>query len=158
MPSSSATAAPPLEPPAERDRSSGLRTAPKAVSSLVVPKANSCRLVLPTRIAPARTRLPTTGASRRGMRGGTRDADVVGGEGACGGDGDERAKVLVAGGDAIEAGARQLQGRDLPPLDEHRRLAQATRKLCHLPRVPPCSAARVPRPGARTGDRRHAAP
>ena len=48
---------------AERDRSSGLRTAPNAVSSLVVPNANSCRLVLPTMTAPARRRLATTGAS-----------------------------------------------------------------------------------------------
>src|ERR671921_928945 len=78
MPSRIATAAPPLEPPGERDGSSGWRTAPNAVSSLVVPNANSWRLVLPTTIAPARRRLATTGASCEGRRGGTFDPDVVG--------------------------------------------------------------------------------
>ncbi len=53
MPAASAAADPPLEPPAERSGSSGWRTGPNADSSLVVPKANSCRLVLPTMIAPA---------------------------------------------------------------------------------------------------------
>src|SRR5262249_24550781 len=78
MPSTIDTAAPPLDPPGDRDGSCGLRTAPNAVSSLVVPKANSCRLVLPTTMAPARRRLATTGASRSGRRGGAADPDVVG--------------------------------------------------------------------------------
>ena len=41
MPSTTATAAPPLDPPAERVWSRGCRTGPNAVSSLVVPNANS---------------------------------------------------------------------------------------------------------------------
>ena len=45
-----------------RDRP-GCATAPKAVSSLVVPNANSCRLVLPMMMAPASRRRLTTGAS-----------------------------------------------------------------------------------------------
>ena len=53
MPATSAAADPPLDPPADRVVSSGLRTAPNAESSLVVPSANSCRLVLPTSTAPA---------------------------------------------------------------------------------------------------------
>ena len=57
MPAASAAAAPPLDPPADRDGSSGLRTGPKADSSLVVPNANSWRLVLPMMIAPAARRL-----------------------------------------------------------------------------------------------------
>ena len=38
---SAAAADPPLDPPADLEGSSGLRTAPNAVSSLVVPNANS---------------------------------------------------------------------------------------------------------------------
>ena len=63
MPATSAAAAPPLDPPADRDSSSGLRTGPNADSSLVVPNANSCRLVLPIRMAPASRSRCTTGAS-----------------------------------------------------------------------------------------------
>src|SRR5262245_50101789 len=44
---------PPLEPPGDRDGSWGLRAGPNAESSFVVPKANSCRLVLPRKTAPA---------------------------------------------------------------------------------------------------------
>ena len=78
MPSTSATAAPALDPPADRERSYGFRTAPNAVSSPVVPKANSCRFVLPTITAPARTSCATTGASYCGVRAGTREPEVVG--------------------------------------------------------------------------------
>jgi len=60
-----AAAEPPEEPPGTRSGSHGLRTAPKAVSSLVVPKANSCRLVLPTSTAPAFRSRAVTGASVR---------------------------------------------------------------------------------------------
>lgn len=42
-----ATAEPPDDPPGTRSGSHGLRTAPKALFSLVVPIANSSRLVLP---------------------------------------------------------------------------------------------------------------
>ena len=64
IPVTMATAEPPLDPPGERDGSCGLRTAPKAVSSLVVPNANSCRLVLPMSTAPASRSRAVTGASR----------------------------------------------------------------------------------------------
>src|SRR4051812_25866099 len=77
MPSTMLTAAPPLDPPGEREGSIGLRTAQKAVSSLVVPKANSCGLVLPTMIARAGRGWAAIGASRWGGRGGTADPDVV---------------------------------------------------------------------------------
>ena len=66
MPSTRATAAPELDPPAERDGSKGLRTTPNAVSSVVVPNANSCRLVLPMMMAPASRSRRTTGASSVG--------------------------------------------------------------------------------------------
>src|SRR5688500_17916663 len=78
MPSTSATAAPPLGPPAERVGSNGFLTGPNADSSLVVPKANSCRLVFPTMIAPAFRNRWTTGASAVGCIGGNADPDVVG--------------------------------------------------------------------------------
>ena len=77
MPAASAAAAPPLEPPADRDGSSGLRTGPKADSSLVVPNANSWRLVLPMMIAPAARRWPTAGASARASAAGSADPAVV---------------------------------------------------------------------------------
>ena len=47
MPSATATAEPPLDPPGDRAGSIGWWTAPNAESSLVVPSANSWRLVLP---------------------------------------------------------------------------------------------------------------
>ena len=78
IPVTTAAAEPPLEPPADRVRSTGLWTAPKAVSSLVVPNANSCRLVLPMTIAPASRRRLTTGASADAIAAGTFDAAVVG--------------------------------------------------------------------------------
>ena len=63
MPVATATADPPLEPPGDRDGSCGLRTGPNPESSLVVPNANSCRLVLPTNTAPASRRRWVTTAS-----------------------------------------------------------------------------------------------
>ena len=63
MPVATATAEPPLDPPGERDGSSGLRISPNPESSLVVPNANSCRLVLPTNTAPASRRRRVTNAS-----------------------------------------------------------------------------------------------
>ena len=53
IPVATLAAEPPLDPPGDREGSRGLRVGPKAESSLVVPKANSCRLVLPTNTAPA---------------------------------------------------------------------------------------------------------
>ena len=54
IPDASAHAAPPLEPPAERDGSTGLRVTPKTVLNVWDPAANSGTLVLPTNTAPAR--------------------------------------------------------------------------------------------------------
>ena len=71
MPAASAAAAPPLEPPAERDGSCGFRTGPNADSSLVVPNANSWRFVFPMMMAPAARSRAMAGASdvasRRGL-------------------------------------------------------------------------------------------
>ena len=53
IPVATLMADPPLEPPGDRETSWGLRAGPKAESSLVVPNANSCRLVLPMKTAPA---------------------------------------------------------------------------------------------------------
>ena len=54
IPDASAHAAPPLEPPAERVGSTGLRVTPKTVLKVCDPAANSGTLVLPTNTAPAR--------------------------------------------------------------------------------------------------------
>jgi hypothetical protein len=78
MPATTAAAEPPLEPPADLEESTGFRTGPKADSSLVVPKANSCRLHLPIRTAPASRNRVTTVASRAATcPARTRDAAVV---------------------------------------------------------------------------------
>ena len=53
IPDASAHAAPPLDPPAERDGSTGLRVTPKTVLNVWDPAANSGTLVLPTNTAPA---------------------------------------------------------------------------------------------------------
>src|SRR5262245_12958046 len=63
MPVATLTADPPLEPPGDLVESRGWRTGPKAESPLVVPRAYSCRLVLPTKTAPAARRLPMHAAS-----------------------------------------------------------------------------------------------
>ncbi len=79
MPATSAAADPPLDPPADRLVSSGLRTAPNAESSLVVPSANSWRLVLPTSTAPAAlSRAVTMASEATGVSGRTCEAAVVG--------------------------------------------------------------------------------
>jgi hypothetical protein len=78
MPSATDAADPPDEPPGDRVGSSGCRAGPNADSSLVVPYANSCRLVFPTKTAPASRNLAIEGASLRAtwfIR--TRDAAVV---------------------------------------------------------------------------------
>ena len=64
MPATTLAADPPLDPPGDRVGSCGLRAGPKAESSFVVPNANSCRLVLPMKTAPACRRWATAGASR----------------------------------------------------------------------------------------------
>ncbi len=78
-PVATATADPPLDPPGDRAGSSGWRAGPQAESSLVVPKANSCRLHLPTMTAPAALRRAVTVASDEATRPArTREAAVVG--------------------------------------------------------------------------------
>src|SRR5258706_13840361 len=59
-----AAALPPLEPPGMRVGSYGLRAGPNAPLLLVGPKASSCKLVLPSTIAPA----STTGGTVRAIR------------------------------------------------------------------------------------------
>src|SRR5262245_29722290 len=79
IPVATATADPPLDPPGDRDVSSGCRTTPNAEFSLVVPKANSSRLVLPMITAPASRRRMITGASAAAIcPSRTREAAVVG--------------------------------------------------------------------------------
>jgi hypothetical protein len=53
---------PPDDPPGTRDGSQGLRVSPRAEFSVELPIANSSRLVLPIRIAPASSRRSTTWA------------------------------------------------------------------------------------------------
>ena len=63
-----ATAVPPDEPPGMRVRSYGFLTGPanELRLVLVMPKASSCRFVLPSTIAPASTSRCSTGALARG--------------------------------------------------------------------------------------------
>ena len=63
MPAASAHAAPPLDPPAEREGSTGLRVTPKTVLKVWEPAANSGTLVLPTKTAPARRTRSTSSSS-----------------------------------------------------------------------------------------------
>src|SRR5947209_10336924 len=67
-----AAADPPLDPPGARSSAHGLRVGPKAEFSVEEPIANSSQLVLPTTIAPARSRRVTTVASY----GGTNDSRI----------------------------------------------------------------------------------
>ena len=62
----SATAAPPLDPPAERDVSHGLRVAPKTRLKVCEPAPHSGVFVLPTRIAPAARMRSTSSESAAG--------------------------------------------------------------------------------------------
>src|SRR2546423_14766954 len=61
MPAARLAPDPPLDPPGDRDGSCGFLAGPNGESSLVVPNAHSCRLVLPTKMAPARRRCATAG-------------------------------------------------------------------------------------------------
>jgi hypothetical protein len=54
IPAATATAAPPEEPPAERDRCQGFRVAPKRADSVVVVMPSSGVAVLPKMTRPAR--------------------------------------------------------------------------------------------------------
>src|SRR5690606_39696460 len=62
-PEATAAALPPEEPPAENPGWLGIRAAPNAAFSEVMPKASSCMFVVPTTTAPARRSSATTGAS-----------------------------------------------------------------------------------------------
>ena len=66
IPAASAAAAPPLEPPAERLGSRGLRVVPKTRLKVWEPAANSGTLVRPISTAPARRIRSTTRSSRSG--------------------------------------------------------------------------------------------
>ena len=66
IPARRAHAAPPLEPPAERVGSTGLRVVPKTVLNVCEPAANSGTLVLPMVTAPAVRIRSTTSSSASG--------------------------------------------------------------------------------------------
>ena len=66
MPAASAAAAPPLEPPADRDGSTGLRVVPKTVLNVWDPAANSGTLVFPMSTTPARRTRSTIRSSVSG--------------------------------------------------------------------------------------------
>src|SRR5581483_2187479 len=68
IPAATAAAEPDDEPPAIRSGFHGFRVGPKALTTPLMPKANSCMLVLPTMTAPARFSLCTTSASFAGTR------------------------------------------------------------------------------------------
>src|SRR5437773_6665846 len=68
IPAATATADPPLDPPGMRSCAHGLRVGPNAEFSVDDPIANSSQLVLPTTIAPARSRRVTTVASYGGTK------------------------------------------------------------------------------------------
>ena len=65
-PAASAAAEPPLEPPATRSGSRGLRTVPRCSLIELKPHANSCVAVLPSTIAPASRTRRTASASASG--------------------------------------------------------------------------------------------
>ena len=66
MPAASAHAAPPLDPPAERVGSTGLRVVPKTVLNVCDPAANSGTFVLPITTAPAPRTRSTSSSSAAG--------------------------------------------------------------------------------------------
>ena len=66
IPAATAAAAPPLEPPAVRERSKGLRVAPNTALKVCEPAPNSDVFVLPITIAPARRSLATISVSAAG--------------------------------------------------------------------------------------------
>ncbi len=65
-PAPTAAADPPLDPPGIRDVSQGFDTAPKCGFSLLMPWQISCKFVLPTITAPARSNAVTISASSSG--------------------------------------------------------------------------------------------
>src|SRR5215475_6908492 len=67
-PAATAAAEPPLDPPVIRRVSQGLLQAPISELILVAPRANSCILSLPIRIAPASRSLVITVASYAGLK------------------------------------------------------------------------------------------
>jgi hypothetical protein len=78
-PAATAAALPPLVPPGTRSMSSGFRVGPLAEFSVEDPIANSSRLVLPIRIAPAASSRSTTVAVNGGAHPSRiRDEQVVG--------------------------------------------------------------------------------
>ncbi len=79
MPAATAPAAPPLEPPGERDRSQGLRLGPKRRFSAAVMTPNSGVLVRPQSTKPAAASAPTTSSlSSLGPSGAPREPNVTG--------------------------------------------------------------------------------
>jgi len=72
MRAATAAADPPLDPPGVRSSAHGLRVGPNAEFSVDEPIANSSQLVLPTMMAPARSRRATAVASY----GGTNDSRI----------------------------------------------------------------------------------
>src|SRR5204863_389303 len=66
IPAATAAAAPPLEPPGVRDRSYGLRVAPKTGLNVCEPAPNSGVFVFPITIAPASRSRRTIAASLGG--------------------------------------------------------------------------------------------
>src|SRR5215475_7012090 len=71
-PAATAAAPPPVEPPGVFERSQGFRDSPKSRLSVEPRHANSGRLVLPMRIAPAARRRATLGASSGAMNSASR--------------------------------------------------------------------------------------
>jgi hypothetical protein len=67
IPLATAAAAPPLEPPAVRERSNGLRVAPNTALKVCDPAPNSEVFVLPITIAPALRRRSTSSVSAAGI-------------------------------------------------------------------------------------------
>ena len=63
MPAATAAAEPPLDPPAMRSRSHGLRVDPRSAFWVVIPQPNSWERVVPTTTAPARRSAATMAAS-----------------------------------------------------------------------------------------------
>ena len=66
IPDATAAAAPPLDPPGVRDRSHGLRVAPKTALKVCDPAPNSGVFVLPITIAPAARSRSTSSESAAG--------------------------------------------------------------------------------------------
>ena len=76
-PAATAAPVPPLEPPGLRDGSYGLRVWPPKDATVVMPRASSCMLVLPSTIAPAARRRRTCSASSGGSEAASPSAPAV---------------------------------------------------------------------------------